>query len=142
MSKVQDAIDWMHSGVGRSQYAASKQFGIGQSAISVTLARQNSDVSVYAEVGDMVLNKIDAWFVANPGARPATAAKHFGIPESTLRAAYRGQAVTIRRAALRQDRVSERSPDWYAGMEQAASIAEMVGGEYGASIAAAIRSAD
>lgn len=151
MSKVQDAIDHMYLNPGTTQYAASKKFMIGQSAISVALQRHNSDVAAFESVGVDKLNAIDAWFGGNPQASLGGAATKFGLTANTLRAAYRGQEVLARRKRLAApiptavvativDRYEEGKLLGRQSMrEEAAMLAETVGGEYGVHVAAAIR---
>src|SRR5574340_189546 len=137
MSKVQDALDWIYSNPDRSQYAAAKKFGIGQSAISVALNNHNNDVAIYESVGPDKLNSIDAWASAHPEATVNSAAKQFNISPNTLRAAYRGQDVSARRKRLS---IGQRTADPVAEMrEKCAALVEAAGGEHRAHVAAAIR---
>lgn len=154
MSKVQDAIDHMYLNPGTTQYAASKKFMIGQSAISVALQRHNSDVAAFESVGVDKLNAIDAWFGGNPQASLSGAATKFGLTANTLRAAYRGQEVLARRkrlaAGVKKDNTQQPTDHaaivYAAGhregyneaVEAAALVARALGGEHGEHVYSAI----
>lgn len=140
MSKLQKSIDYFYSHPGCSKNAAAKQFAVAPPNLIVALQKHDRDVTVFEAVGTGKLNAIDAWLGGNPGATAADVSKQFGIPANTLRAAYRGQAISARRARLVSGYVEA---DPVAEMrEKCARIAETVGGEHGAAIAAAIRSVE
>jgi len=137
MSKVQEAIDWIYSNTGVSQYAAAKKFSIAQSAISVALNKHESDAAVYESLGAGMLNAVDAWLGGHPQATQKETAKQFSLPPNTLRAAYRGRDVVARRLRLAKEGAAV---DPVAEMrEKCAMLAEAIGGEHGVHIAAAIR---
>lgn len=141
MSKTQDAIDYMTRNPGTTQYAAAKKFNIGQSAVSVTLAKNEIDVCVFQSVGADTLDKVSAKFISNPGMSSASVAKFFDLSPNTLRAAYRGREILARRAMLAQDiKIDDHTEGKYSMREQCAKMVEMVGGEHAASIALAVRS--
>lgn len=136
MSKVQDAIDWILSGDGRSQYEASKKFDVGQSAISVAMKKHRADLAAYELVGAEKMRAVELFLIENPGASRATVAESYGVPLDTLRAAVRGSAVAARmrtlRAGIKRPMTAEEM------REKCAKVAEVYGAE-GAMIAASIR---
>lgn len=137
MSKLQEAIDYFYAHPGCSKNSAATQCGVAASNLFVALQKHDADVAVFDSVGVDRLNAIDAWFGGNPMATVNTAAKQFNIDANTLRAAYRGQAVVARRLRL----AKEGAPVYSVAemREKCAMLAEAIGGEHGAHIAAAIR---
>ena len=145
MSQLQKAVDYFYANPNMSKNSVATKFNVGNGNFYTVLKKHDSEVSIFNEIGVGKLNQIDAWFGGNPGATLNTVAFKFGIPINTLRAAYRGQEIAARRTRLANGHVEpEHSADcrsgYSAGMEQAAKIAEMVGGEHGAAVATAIRS--
>ena len=141
-SKLQQAVDYYYLHPGCSKNSAAVRCGVAGPNLHLALQKHASDVGVYESVGKNALIAVDAWFTRNPGSTLTTAAKVFNIPVSVLRAAYRGQDFSMRLFRIQNGQVVH-TPDWHggydAGLEQAAKIAEMVGGEHGAAVATAIR---
>ena len=140
MSQLQKAVDYFYANPHMSRNSVSQKFKVGNGNLYTVVKKHDGEVAIFNEIGVGKLNVIDAWFGGNPGANIDKAAFKFGIPPNTLRAAYRGQEIAARRIRLANGHVEpEHSADYRAGMEQAAKIAEMVGGEHGAAVATAIR---
>lgn len=140
MSQLQKAVDYFYANPNMSKNSVATKFNVGNGNFYTVLKKHDSEVAIFNNIGVGKLNQIDAWFGGNPCATLNTAAFKFGIPINTLRAAYRGQEIAARRIRLANGHVEpEHSADYRAGMEQAAKIAEMVGGEHGAAVATAIR---
>lgn len=140
MSKLQQAVDYFYANPGCSKHFAAVKFDVASSNIYVALKKHDDDIAIYSSVGDDRLNAVNAWFGGNPGATIDAAAKQFGLPVNTLRAAYRGQAIVARRARLASGRVG--ADPVLEMREKCAKIAESIGGEHGAAIAEAIRSVE
>ena len=149
MSQLQKAVNYFYANPNMSKNAVATKFNVGNGNFYTVLKKHDSEVAIFNEIGVGKLNQIDAWFGGNPGATLDGAAYKFGIYPGTLRAAYRGQEIAARRLRLLMngyvepehsaDYRSGHSSGYGEGMEQAAKIAEMVGGEHGAAVATAIR---
>lgn len=144
MSQLQKAVDYFYANPHMNRHSVSRKFKVGAGNLYTAVKKHDEDVAIFNEIGVDKMNAIDAWFCGNPGVTLATAAYKIGISANTLRAAYRGQEIAARRIRLANGHVEpEHSADYRsgysAGMEQAAKIAEMVGGEHGAAVATAIR---
>jgi transposase-like protein len=140
MSQLQKAVDYYYANPKNSRNSVASKFGVGNGNLYIALKKHDLDIAEYNAIGDAKLNSIDAWLSGNPGAGIKDAASVFGILPSTLRSAYRGQKIAARRARLANGFVEA---DPVAEMrEKCAMIAETVGGEHGAAIAASIRSVE
>lgn len=140
MSQLQKAVDYFYANPKSSKNSIALKFKVGSGNLYTALKKQDIDVAVYTQIGEATLTGIDAWFSGNPGVGINDAAFKFGIAPGTLRSAYRGQEIAARRARLASGQVE--SDPVTEMREKCAKIAEQIGGEYGASVAAAIRSVE
>jgi S1-C subfamily serine protease len=156
ISRSTEAIAWMTAKLGRTQLDASAKFGISQGAISSTKAREDHAIlfcEKFPDLVDRVLKVLDV----NPQQAPRGVAYKLGVPEPDARLVLLGLNIRAVRseAQFRESAANMDANDDIKvgarhgydcgrrdGLAAAAKIAEMVGGEYGAAIAAAIRSVE
>ena len=153
ISRSTEAIAWMTAKMGRTQNDAAAKFGISQGAISSTKVREDHALlfcEKFPDVVDRVLKVLDV----NPQQAPKGVAYKLGIPEPDARLILLGLNVK----AIRSDaKFRESAANMDAnedlrigaqhgyeqgrrdGMEHAAKLVEIMGGEHGAPFAAAIR---
>jgi hypothetical protein len=156
ISQSTEAVAWMLAKDGRTQLDAAAKFGISQGAISSTKSREDHAILVCERsprLVDGMLRVLDE----NPKQVPRGAAYKLGIEESEARAILLGLRVKKARDEARHLESGAHmdvSADMEVGLRNgyirgrreglaaAAKIAEMVGGEHGAAVAAAIRSVE
>lgn len=155
-SQSTEAVAWMTAKYGRTQLDAAAKFGISQGAISSTKAREDHALLICEKYPDVV-EKVCRVLDANPIQTSRGVAFKLGIAEAEARAILLGLRVKFIRDEAKykesgapMDVTAETEVGIRHGYatgrkemrEQCAKIAEMIGGEHGAAVAAAIRSVE
>lgn len=133
MTKMDDALDWLDVNGGTIKAAAART---GVSVQGVYAGRRVRDARARAlrTMGAPMCEIIAKHIEDNPGKSAYEIATYYSMPMHVLRDAMTARATERRCAAMGRE-PSERQ----VALEEAARIAETVGGEYGAHIATAIR---
>lgn len=136
-SNTSRAIAWMLADPSRTQVAAANEFGISQSGISSVKMREDFAIEYCRSVPDLA-EKAAREIGTDPTRTHRGLAHLLKISEGEAKRLILGiRAQTVRNEALRNlpakvDPVAEMR-------EQCAMLAETIGGEHGAHVAAAIR---
>lgn len=155
-SQSTEAVAWMMAKYGRTQLDAAERFGISQGAISSTKAREDHAILVCEKFPDTV-EKVCKILDSNPKQTPRGVAFKLGITEAEARSILLGLRVKFirdeakyRESGAPMDVTAENEIAIRHGYdtgrremrETCAKIAEMVGGEHGAAVAASIRAVE
>lgn len=137
ISDTSRAVAWMMADTNRTQVEAANKFGISQSGISNTKAREDFAIH-YCETVPAMVEKIHTLLTQDPLRSVSSICQITGIDGADARLILLG----LRAKATRNEALLGRvAHDPVAEMrEKCAKIAEMVGGEHGALIAEVIRS--
>lgn len=154
ISTSTEAIAWMLAKRGRTQIDAAEKFGISQGAISSTKSREDRAIMLCERMPEVV-EKAHQILAEDPTRTERSVAYKLNLMEAEARSIVLGiHAKTVRaEAAFKESGGSlAGTPDgieaasrfgYEAGrrkaFEEAALIAEAIGGEHGAHVAAAIR---
>lgn len=149
-----EAIAWMLAKRGRTQIDAAEKFGISQGAISSTKSREDNAI-LLCERMPQVTEAAHRILKDDPTRTARSVSYKLGIPDAEARKIVLGlHAKAARKDAEIKEAGADMSdaPDgfdaasrfWYekgraAMREEAAILAEAIGSEYGATVAAAIR---
>lgn len=153
-----DAIAWMMARRGRTQTDASDKFGISQGAISSTKSREDRAILLCERIPE-VTEKAYQILKDDPTRTARSVAYKLGLSDVDARALVLGiHAKTVRETAVFREsdaNMSDVPPGLEAAsrfgydagkregrlnaLEDAAFVAEAVGGEYGAAIALVLR---
>ena len=134
-SKTGDALDYLAIHPDASVREAAEHAGVSvptvYAAKKIEAARMRALDDIGADVCDRIAKRADAY----PLESLANLATFFEVPMEKMRDAMTARDTLSRRSVMQRP----VTPEYCAGMEQAAKIAEMVGGEHGAAVATAIR---
>jgi hypothetical protein len=135
-SKVGNALDYLAITPNASILNAAEYAGVSPSAVYAARKIEADRMRALDAIGEDVCDRIAKRAEAHPQESLANLATFFEVPLGKMR-----DAMTARDTLSRRSRMPRTiTADYRAGMEQAAKIAEMVGGEHGAAVATAIRS--
>lgn len=137
ISDTSKAVAWMLADPNRTQVDAANMFGISQSGISSMRAREDFAIHYCEKVPDIV-ERVHLLLAADPTRSPKGIAYSVGIKESEARLVMLGLRTKTARDEARRGMLDEPDPV-DAMREKCAKIAEMIGGDHGASVALAIR---
>lgn len=130
VTKCDDALDWLDVNGGTIKDAALRA---GVSIPAVYAGRRVRDTR--AQALDLVdVQRVAKYIEGNPTKSTAEVAEYFGVSIATLR-----DAMTARATNLRCEAIGRAPSERQKALEEAALIAESIGGEYGGYVAAAIR---
>lgn len=154
ISTSTEAIAWMLAKRGRTQIDAAMKFGISQGAISSTKAREDNAILLCERMPE-IAEKARQILSEDPTRTAKSVAYKLNLPEADARSITLGlHAKTVRAdAAFKESEagvldapegLDAASRFGYeagrrAAFGEAAFLAETIGGEYGAHVAAAIR---
>lgn len=145
ISNSTKAIAWMLAMDGRTQIDAAKEFGISQGAISCTMVRENHAIDFCKSAPDLV-EQVHQMLGTNPLLTAKGVAYLLKMDERDARLILLGlRTQSLRDEVWRKERgdAPAKSYDCMIGrreaFDEAARVAESIGGEHGVIVAQVLR---
>ena len=134
-NKSGDALDYLAITPGATVREAAEHAGTSVPTVYAAKKIEAARMRALKEIGVDTCDRIAKRADACPLESLANLATFFEVPMEKMRDAMTARDTLSRRSVMQRP----VTPEYRAGMEQAAKIAEMVGGEHGAAVATAIR---
>lgn len=140
-NKTSEALEWLAVTENATVREAATRFGISVPTIYAGRSIEANRMRALEEVGPDVCDKVAKRAEEFPSENLIHLATYFEVPLDKLRDAMTARETLARRSVTRK-KSSEYINGYKEGLAAAAKIAEMIGGEHGAAVAASIRSVE